>query len=212
MARLGRRAGQVVRRLTAKHEVMRLPPGIAIEPISESGCDEFFRYLNDHRSDNGTAETGYFIPISQSESRHPYEKEPSFRDGLKLLIGSPGWRRVWVARASDRQIVGHVDLRSHPVRFAEHRCLLGMGVHRDHRRLGVGAALLSHAREWAVANTVLEWLDLDVLSTNAPAIRLYLRAGFAKVGEVAEMFKMDGQSFAWITMTKRIREHQRGEG
>ena len=191
---------------------MRLPPGIVIEPIGESGCDEFFRYLNDHRSDNGAAETGYFMPLSQSESGFPPEKEQLFRDGLKLPIGSPGWRRVWVGRDARRQIVGHVDLRSHPVRFAEHRCLLDMGVHRNHRRLGVGAALLSHATEWALANTGLEWLDLEVPSTNEPALRLYLRAGFAKVGEVAEMFKMDGRSFSWTTMTKRIRENQHREG
>ena len=141
-----------------------------------------------------------------------YEKEQLFRAGLNLPVGSPGWRRAWVARASDRQIVGHVDLRSHPVRFAEHRCLLGMGVDRNHRRLGLGAALLSHASEWALANTGLEWLDLEVLSTNEPAIRLYLRAGFVKVGEVAEMFKMDGRLFAKTTMTKRLREDQHGDG
>jgi ribosomal protein S18 acetylase RimI-like enzyme len=92
------------------------------------------------------------------------------------------------------------------VSFAEHRCLLGMGVHRKHRRLGLGAALLAHAIEWALANTGLEWLDLQVLSTNEPAMRLYHRAGFTKVGEVAEMFKFDGRSFSETRMTKRLRE------
>jgi ribosomal protein S18 acetylase RimI-like enzyme len=183
-----------------------------IEPVDESGLDEFFRYLNDVRSDNGTAETGYFLPQSQRESRLPYDKEQSFRAGLYVPVGTLGWRRAWVARASNRQIVGHVDLRSHPVRSAEHRCLLGMGVHRDQRRLGLGAALLSHASEWALANTGLEWLDLEVLSTNEQAVRLYLRAGFAKVGELPEMFKMDGRSFSWTMMTKRIRENQHREG
>ena len=191
---------------------MRLPPGIMIEALEESGCDEFFHYLNDHRSDNGTAEKGYFLPQSQRESRLPYDKEQSFRAGLNIPIGALGWRRAWVARASNRQIVGHVDLRSHPVRFAEHRSLLGMGVHRNHRRLGVGAALLSHASEWALANTGLEWLDLEVLSSNEQAVRLYLRDGFAKVGETAEMFKVDEQSFSWTMMTKRLRENQHGKG
>ena len=48
---------------------MRLPPGILIEALGESGCDEFFQYLNDHRSDNGKGATGYFIPSPKSESR-----------------------------------------------------------------------------------------------------------------------------------------------
>ena len=152
------------------------------------------------------------MPQSQSESRLPYDKEPSFRAGLNVPVGALGWRRAWVGRASNRQIAGHVDLRSHPVRLAEHRCLLGMGVDRNHRRLGVGATLLSHASEWALANTGLEWIDLEVLSINEPALRLYLRAGFAQVGEVAEMFKLDRRSFSWTTMTKRIRENQHGSG
>src|SRR5512143_2992875 len=104
---------------------MQIPSGIMIEPLDESGCDEFFLYLNDHRSDNGKGENGYFMPRSQSESCFPADKEKSFRDGLNVPVGSAGWRRAWVARVSNRQIVGHIDLRSHPVRFAEHRCLLG---------------------------------------------------------------------------------------
>ena len=191
---------------------MRLPSGIMIEALGESGCDEFFQYLSDHRSDNGKGETGYFMPLSQSESAFPHDKEKSYRDGLKLPVGSLGWRRAWVARAASCQVIGHVDLWSHPVRFAEHRCLLGMGVDRNHRRLGLGTALLAHASEWALANTALEWLDLHVLSTNEPAIRLYHRAGFAKVGETSDMFKFDGRAFSDITMTRRLREDRHGAG
>lgn len=182
------------------------PVQVSIESVDVSGCEELMSYLSDHSSDNGKPTTGYFLPQSQSESRIPFDKEKSFRAGLTISVGSPGWRRAWVARASNRQIVGHVDLRSHSERFAEHRCLLGLGVQRDHRKLGVGRALLSHASKWAMANPELEWLDLQVLSANEPAMRLYLRAGFAKVGEVAEMFKIDGRLLSEATMTKRLRE------
>jgi GNAT superfamily N-acetyltransferase len=83
---------------------------------------------------------------------------------------------------------------------------------RKHRRLGLGAALLSHASEWALAETGIEWIDLQVLSANEPAMRLYLRSGFGKVGEVAEMFKIDGSLFSFTTMTKRLREDRPGTG
>jgi len=185
---------------------MRPTRNIQIESLNESGCDEFFLYLNDHRSDNGTEDVGYFMPLSKSESRFPSDKEQSFRVGLGVSVGSCGWRRAWVARAANHQIVGHVDLRSHPVRFAEHRCLLGMGVDRHHRRVGLGALLLAHATDWSVAHTRLEWLDLQLLSANAPAMRLYLRAGFTMIGEMVDMFKIDGRYFASTTMTKRLRE------
>lgn len=191
---------------------MRFTMGIKIESVGEPGCDEFFLYLNDHHSDNGRGEAGYFLPLSQSESRFSSDKENSFRAGINIPVGSPGWRRAWIARISNRQIVGHIDLRCHPVIFAEHRCLIGMGVDRNHRRQGLGTALLSHASEWALANTGLEWLDLQVLSSNEAAVQLYLRAGFTKVGEMAEMFKIDGRSFSSTTMTKRLREDQHGHG
>lgn len=198
--------------LAGEQDGMRRAPGIMIVAMSESDCDEFFWYLNDHRSDNGQGANGYFMPRSQSDSRLPYENEASFRAGLSVPVGSVGWRRAWVVRASNRQIVGHLDLWAHPARCAEHRCLLGMGVDRNYRRRGLGAALLSHAIAWASARTGLEWLDLHVLSSNEPAMRLYLRAGFTTVGEVTEMFKFDGRLFTDITMAKRLREARHGGG
>ena len=179
---------------------------IQIESLSESGCDDFFQYLNDHLSDNGAEDMGYFLPLPKSESRFQSDKQQSFRDGLGVSVGSSGWRRAWVARAANQQIVGHVDLRPHPVRFTGHRCLLGLGVHRQHRRVGLGSLLLAHATDWAVAHSGLEWLDLQIMSANAPAMQLYLRAGFSRVGEMVDMFKMDGRCFSATTMTKRLRE------
>ena len=37
-------------------------------------------------------------------------------------------------------------------------------------------------------------------------MQLYLRAGFARVGEMIDMFKLDGRCFSATTMTKRLRE------
>jgi ribosomal protein S18 acetylase RimI-like enzyme len=176
----------------------------SIEPVDLAWFDEFLGYLDDQFSDNGKGDTPYFAPLARSESRIPPEKAASFRNGLQVPVGSPGWRRAWAARSPRGQLAGHVDLRAHRERCTEHRCLLGMGVHRDHRRLGLGATLIAHAEAWAMANTVIEWIDLQVLSGNEPALRLYLRAGFTRVGEVPEMFRMDGRSFAETTMTKRL--------
>ena len=177
---------------------------ISIEPIDVSQFDEFLKYLDDQLSDTGKGDTPYFAPLAPGDSRLPPEKEAAFRDGLQLPVGSRGWRRAWVARSAKRHLIGHVDLRSHLQRFTEHRCLLGMGVHRNHRKLGLGAALIAFAEKWALANTAIEWIDLQVLSGNEPAMRLYLRAGFTKIGEVPEMFRIEGRSFSDISMTKRI--------
>jgi RimJ/RimL family protein N-acetyltransferase len=178
--------------------------GYSIEPVNPTEFEEFLGYLDDLLSDNGKGETPCFVALSASDTRFPPEKEAAFRNGLLVPIGSAGWRRAWAARSSNRQIIGHVDLRAHPQRFTEHRCLLGMGVHRQHRKHGLGAALIAHAESWALFNTALEWIDLQVLSGNEPAIRLYVRSGFTKVGEVPEMFKVDGQFHSDTMMSKRL--------
>ena len=64
---------------------------------------------------------------------------------LGTPVGEPGWRRAWLALDEDGAIAGHVDLRARPERPAAHRALLGMGVHRDHRRQGLGARLIDTA-------------------------------------------------------------------
>jgi ribosomal protein S18 acetylase RimI-like enzyme len=119
-------------------------------------------------------------------------------------VSQAGWRRFWVARNANGQIVGHIDLRAHAESFAEHRCLLGMGVDRGHRKIGLGRILIEHAEKWIRASTRLEWIDLQVLSSNTKAVRLYDRTGFKRTGETLDMFRIDGQSFSFTTMAKHV--------
>jgi YD repeat-containing protein len=178
-----------------------VPP--QIEALSPAGFDAFLDYLNDHLADNGSAGRPYFQPLSRDASRFPADKAEAFRSGLLTPITEAGWRRLWVARDGDGRIAGHIDLRAHAERPAAHRCLLGMGVDRDYRRLGLGQRLIAHAAQWAADNG-LAWIDLQVLSVNQPAIALYRRAGFIQTGEVPDMFRIDGHQFAYTSMTLRL--------
>lgn len=128
-----------------------------------------------------------------------------FRDAITLEPGAPGWRRAWVLRTPDGSVVGHADLRGHPVPAAAHRCLIGVSVMPAYRRRGWGARLMAQAETWLVEHSALEWVDLQVLSMNEGAFRLYLAGGYVKVGEIAEMFKVDGQYFSFISMSKKLR-------
>ena len=111
---------------------MQTPP-IALP--SDFGA--FIDYLNEHLQENGTPEVGYFQPLSRSHSSYPQEREQAFRAGLEMPVGTPGWRRAWVARGPAGEILGHIDLRGHSERYTAHPPA-GHGVHRTWRRQGLG--------------------------------------------------------------------------
>jgi ribosomal protein S18 acetylase RimI-like enzyme len=174
-----------------------------IELLEPSEFDSFFTYLNRHVSENGDSKTGYFQPLPRAESTFTSERASAFIAGFELAIGAHGWRRAWVARGDDRQILGHIDLRSHRERYAAHRCLLGMGVDSQSRQRGLGKALLAHAVRWA--HDVIEWMDLQVMDENKAALALYQGAGFITTGHVESMFRLDGRDFGFTSMSLRLR-------
>jgi RimJ/RimL family protein N-acetyltransferase len=174
-----------------------------IHSVSAADLPALFVYLDDHLQDNGRAGTPLFQPMARADSRFPADKRAAFAIGLGAEVGAPGWRRAWIALDRDGSICGHVDLRARPERASSHRCLLGMGVHRDWRRQGLGERLLAHALDWAGSQPALDWVDLEVLSSNLPARRLYERCGFRFAGELPDLFRIDGEQHGYVYMTCR---------
>jgi ribosomal protein S18 acetylase RimI-like enzyme len=127
-----------------------------------------------------------------------------FEQGISTTFGESGWRRLWLAVDNDGQIVGHIDIRSHPESNTTHRALLGMGVDRNSRNQGLGLSLLDEMFTFATSQTELEWIDLWVLSSNSAAKALYVKAGFELGGELPDMFRIDGVSQGYTLMTRRI--------
>lgn len=179
-------------------------PVLLIVALEPERLPQLFLYLDDHLQDNGRAGTPLFQPQARALSRFPPEKAAAFAGGLDTSFGQPGWRRVWIALDGAGSIAGHVDLRARPEPAAIHRTLLGMGVHRDARRQGLGKALVDHALAWARATPPLEWVDLDVLAVNHAARRLYERCGFVVMGEVPDLYRIDGESHGSVMMSRRL--------
>ena len=65
--------------------------------------------------------------------------------------------------------------------------------------------LLQATLEWAVRDSILEWIDLEVVAGNTPAIALYRDAGFEEVASVPDMFHIEGLSVGHLAMTRRLR-------
>ncbi|MFC4930632.1 GNAT family N-acetyltransferase [Massilia sp. GCM10023247] len=175
-----------------------------IRPVAREDLPALFVYLDDHLRDNGRNGMPLFQPMARAESFFPVERRASFVTGMLAPVGEPGWRRSWMALDAHGYICGHVDLRARPERAARHRCLLGMGVHRDHRRHGLGARLLDTALGWARAQPGIDWVDLEVMSNNLPARRLYERSGFAFAGEIPDLFRIDGEQYGYVFMNHRL--------
>lgn len=177
---------------------------MTIEKLDPAGFAGFLAYLNAQLADNGQDGRLYFQPLPRDASAFPPEKAEAFRSGMLIPVGEPGWRRAWVARGEDGAIIGHIDLRALAEAYTRHRCVLGMGVARWHRQQGWGGRLLAHAEQWALA-AGMQWVDLQVLSVNTPAIQLYQRNGYRQTGEIPNMFHLDGKYFSYTSMTKRLR-------
>ena len=175
---------------------------LPIAPLVETDLDEFFEYLGEQLSENGR-DGHWFMPLAPTDAGVPAEKRQAFRDGFATPLGQAGWRRGWLARDAHGRVCGHVDLRAHASPASGHRCMLGMGVRRDMRRVGLASRLLAHATQWASAQE-LKWIDLEVLSANEPAVALYRREGFLMQGGRPDLYVIDGVSLGEIWMARKV--------
>ena len=179
-------------------------PLLQIVPLELEWLPQLFMYLDDQLQENGRDGMPLFQPLSRLQSRVPPEKAAAFAASFAVPFGQPGWRRMWLALDSQGNIAGHVDLRAQPDLASGHRALLGMGVHRSYRRYGVGRQLVETALAWASVTPPLAWVDLDVLSENHAARRLYERTGFVVTGEVPDLYRIDGESHGSVSMSRRL--------
>ena len=178
---------------------------IAIREASQDDLPLLFAYLGEQLTENGNGGMPLFQPMARTlDPVVPKPMQERFAAGMAAPLGQPGWRRVWIAVDEEGAIAGHIDLRARPEPDAAHRALLGMGVHRDYRRHGLGERLVDTALAWACATPPLAWIDLDVLSKNAAARRLYERTGFQVVGEIVDLYRIDDEFVSSVLMTRRL--------
>ena len=94
----------------------------------------------------------------------------------------------------DGEIVGNIGLHLNTQRIARrHVGGIGMGVHDDWQGKGVGTALMV-----AVVDLADNWLnilrlELEVITTNEPALRLYRKFGFENEGTLKMWGFRDGK-------------------
>lgn len=94
------------------------------------------------------------------------------------------------------RLVGVGNFRPvHPGDRARHRAVLGILILKSHWGKGVGSAMM-RAMIDAAKTTALEQLELDVVSTNETAVRLYRKCGFVEYGRHPRLMKYRDGTYA----------------
>lgn len=109
--------------------------------------------------------------------RLPYTRKEQWR---KWMENSPD-ERTGIVALLDKRIVGSADIFHYKGR-RRHAGDVGMAVHDDFQRRGIGSALMAALIDVADNWLDLKRLELTVYADNGAAIRLYQKFGFEVEG------------------------------
>ncbi|MEZ8317496.1 GNAT family N-acetyltransferase [Vibrio splendidus] len=166
-----------------------------------SDLESFFEYIGAQLLENADDNSPLFQPISKENCVVSEQFKDKFRNGFEANLGENGWRKLWVIKDSKERVFGHIDLRHYGEEYKFHRVLLGMGVDSSLRKQGLGVELIKCVTEFCNESPSIDWLDLNVLSNNLPAKKLYLKCGFEVIGEVPDCYLIEGQFVSETMMT-----------
>ncbi|MCZ7540822.1 MAG: GNAT family N-acetyltransferase [Anaerolineae bacterium] len=130
----------------------------------------------------------------------PYGSRDKVRDWLE----NPRPDLVGLVAVVGGVVVGQLGLHLYAGRRA-HAAGLGMMVHGDYQRRGVGTALVEAAVELAERWLGITRLELEVYTDNPAGIALYKKFGFEVEGTLREYALRDGQYVDSYLMA-RVRE------
>jgi ribosomal protein S18 acetylase RimI-like enzyme len=150
---------------------------IQVVPIGEEYIEGFHRCL-----DSVARERRYLA----------FLQAPPLASVQQWVRGNIASQVPQVVAIQNKEVVGWCDISPHEREGFTHGGELGMGVRRDVRRRGIGTRLVEEALRSAKERG-LERIELEVLASNTPAIKLYENKGFVIEGVKRKARKLDGQ-------------------
>jgi ribosomal protein S18 acetylase RimI-like enzyme len=188
-------------------------------PARPVDVGDYAAHLARHLQESGR-EGSFHFGITRDVSRDQVEQHMEMRwaVGPETL----GWARAWLLWDRDprgsqtigprmsvtpvARVRGHAELRGPFVPTSMHRALFSIGIERAHVRQGHGSHMMKEVIAWAVEARALDWIDLQVFASNAPARALYRGVGFVDVGTSVDAFRMDdGTSIDDVHMVLDLR-------
>jgi ribosomal protein S18 acetylase RimI-like enzyme len=79
-----------------------------------------------------------------------------------------------------------------------------MGVDSNFRNLKIGHELLKLVIDYCRNNHKISWIDLQVLTNNIPATKLYKKMSFEQLSVTKDMFRIDNISYDYTSMTLNV--------
>lgn len=137
-----------------------------------------------------------FIEISATS---PYILSTLESARLKTVETQAAWirgsnenpRSILIVAEHGHKIVGITNMVAFKDVKRLHRAGLGMSVHFKYRGLGLGDALLKKLIELSREIPDLELLELNVMSPNVAAYRLYQKSGFQECGRYEKAYRLE---------------------
>ncbi|WP_394205201.1 GNAT family N-acetyltransferase [Shewanella waksmanii] len=181
---------------------------IEIRQATAADLPRFFEYLAKQLKENGASNTPLFQPISRDSADLSDDMRIRFAEGIVRERDQAQWRQLWIATENDL-VLGHIDIRATSEPYTEHRAIMGMGVDASTRRQGLGKRLIEHlfrelSSQLNFGDSIVERIDLWVLSANEAAKQLYINSGFTQCGELKDMFRIDGESLDYTLMSRLV--------
>ncbi len=68
----------------------------------------------------------------------------------------------------------------------------------------IGQNLLAFIIDYCKANRQISWIDLQVLTNNIPATKLYKKMNFEELSITKDMFRIDNISYDYTSMTLNV--------
>lgn len=126
------------------------------------------------------------------------EQEASF---LENSLSDPNFR--FLLALDGATIVGTSSVQKYGRPRMAHRSSIAISVRKSHWGKGIGSGLMEQQLEFA-KNAGAEIMELEVRADNVRAIGLYKKFGFVPFGTFPRFFKIGGEYFDAVYMTKML--------
>lgn len=167
--------------------------------------------MSEPRATNAGAEdAGEILAFIDSEYPHsPYlkmsgeERTTPLADRRNALIsGFKSGQCTGFLVRDQGSVAGYLQITRGLLKKTRHCADFGITVGHSHRKKGIGKILCSKMISWFGAQSDITRLQLQVMSENQAAIRLFESAGFIREGVRQKAFLQDGRYLDEVMMAR----------